>query len=91
MRWSKQHSAGEVGVTIRVRLEAAGFAVRFFGPGETALAETNYCSSRENAFATADLVLRNRHPEHLCRGACTEWVEELEPVDPSPLELDPRR
>ena len=67
---------------IRVRLEAAGFAVRLFGRGETALAETNYCSSKENAFATAELVLRNRYPGHSCHDTCSDWEEELEPADP---------
>jgi hypothetical protein len=85
MRWSRQHSSGGLGVTFRVRLEAAGFAVRLFGRGESALAETNYCSSKENAFAKAELVLRKRYPSHVCHDGCTDWVEELEPVDPPAL------
>ena len=65
----------------KVQLEAAGFALRFVVPPEIVFDETNYCASREDAFATADLLLRNRYPDHVCGEACTDWEEDTEPID----------
>ena len=66
---------------IKVHLEAAGFAVRFVVPPETVFSETSYCGSKEDAMATADLLLRDRYPDHVCGEACTDWEEDTEPID----------
>jgi predicted deacetylase len=66
---------------VKVQLEAAGFAVRFVVPPETVISETNYCLSKEDAFVTADLLLRVRYPDHTCGEACTDWEEDTEPID----------
>ena len=66
---------------VKAQLEAAGFALRFVVPPETVFAETNYCASKEDAFATAALLLRQRFPDHVCGEACTDWEEDTEPID----------
>jgi hypothetical protein len=86
MSWVRQHlEAGRVVVVARVTIEGSQYAVRLAeppAPGSIRPPEkpsphdANHYTSRDLAFAAADVLVRHRLGGHFCTNACSGWIED---------------